>query len=97
MYSEDKSDNAGLITARIDVDPGPEAGVKKVALLAIEQASGKTIFKATYKTKQRGDFAAYNSARELLDQVAKLNGMTVDEVDSNADLPQIKMSTRRWR
>lgn len=87
----------GYIAANISITKKPKH--REVNVLIIDCATGDTVYKSSYRTNARSDFAAHNRAIEEISAYAVTEGVVLhDEPTSNADLPSVTSHLRgsRW-
>lgn len=87
----------GFIAANISVTKKPQ--YREVTVLIIDCATGDTLYKTTYRTKARSDYAAYNFAIDLINVYAVTENVVLqDTPTTNAQLPSITVHQKggRW-
>lgn len=84
----------GYIAANISIKE--KSLSRQVSIIVIDCGSGAKLYKATYDTKARSDFAAHETAIDLIRKyAAEENYLLQDDPTSNSKLPTFTSDVRR--
>lgn len=87
----------GYIAANISIAKKPAH--REVTVLIIDCGTGDTVYRTTFRTNARSDYAAHNYAMDLINAYAATERLSLhDEPSTNADLPSISNVSKgsRW-
>lgn len=87
----------GYIAANISIAKKPK--YREVTVLIIDCVTGDTVYKSTFRTNARSDYAAHNIAMDLINAYAATEGLVLhDEPTSNAAMPYVRNVQKgsRW-
>lgn len=87
----------GYVSANISVTKKPQ--YREISIIVVDAANGDTVYKASFRSKTRSDYAAYNTAMDMINAFLAQEGLFLaQEPSTNADLPSITSHQRggRW-
>ncbi|MDJ0332115.1 hypothetical protein [Planococcus sp. S3-L1] len=86
------------VSANISVAKKP--GYCEISIIVVDAANGDTVYKASFRSKVRSDYAAYNTAIDMINVfLAQEELFLAQEPTTNAALPSITTHQRggRWK
>lgn len=85
------------VSANISVTKKP--AYREISIIVVDAANGDTVYKASFRSKVRSDYGAYNTAMDMINAFLAQEGLYLaQEPTTNAELPSVTVHQRggRW-